>query len=322
MRHAQLSGPFAQAILAKLAEVAPSPLKAQHRRLGSPTHDEAFHRAYAKDQYLQRLRTGMGMEERFPDVIGKKVLEIGCGHGGISVFLAAVGAVQVVGIDVNDEHLKYGREFAHEVSSRGLKHVEGNVRFEVMDCHSLTFEAESFDLVLADNLFEHVVGPKRVLEEVFRVLKPEGILAVPTFSSIWSKHGLHLKNGLRVPWANLVFSESTIVEVVKQRAGRDPSLYDAYPGLRGDPQTVRELRKHKDLNQMTHAQFVELALATGFRIEMFRVHATPVGRILAKLRGWTLEGLDSASNQTLEVLSTGAAALLVKPKRSPRSMSR
>lgn len=53
-----------------------------------------------------------------------------------------------------------------------------NVRFEQADGRALPFDSAVFDVVAFDSLLSHVPGPDRAIEEAFRVLRPDGCLAV------------------------------------------------------------------------------------------------------------------------------------------------
>jgi 2-polyprenyl-3-methyl-5-hydroxy-6-metoxy-1,4-benzoquinol methylase len=306
MKTMNLKGRLATTLLATLAEAAPDPLRKMKARMqvDSGANDP---RAYAREQMLSRARHGMGGVP-FPDLKGKDVLELGCGHGGIALHMAMLGAKSVTGIDVNDADLEVAKQLRAELAI-DMPGLAQRVRFEVMNGNAMNLRDAQFDVVVADNLFEHVDDPANVMRECHRVLRPGGVLVVPTFSSIWSKHGLHLKNGLKVPWANLVFAEETIVAVVKQRARAAPELLRHYPGAAHDVTRVRDLRRHRDLNDITHQAFLDMAKQAQFEIDMFVVYATKSGRVLRKL----LPGLISEQGQLLDVLSTGAGALLRKP---------
>ena len=141
-----------------------------------------------------------------------------------------------------------------------------------------------------------------------RVLRDGGLLAIPIFSSILSKHGLHLKHGLRLPWLNLVFSERTIVDALAWRARRHPELYTMYPGLEGQPQRVRDVRRHRDLNDLTYAEFRRLAAETGFKLRYFKILPTLTGLFLQRIPGLRETRLG-------DIFSLGASALLVAAPR-------
>jgi hypothetical protein len=149
--------------------------------------------------------------------------------------------------------------------------------------------------------------------EAARVLRPGGRLLVPVFSSIYSKYGLHLKNGLKLPWANLLFSERTIVRAMLRLAADDPKLVEIYPGLADSPERVRDLRRYKDLNDITFRRFKLMAAKTGFEVEWFKPLPTPAGHVVRRLPVLR-------NTRLMDELSQGAGACLRKPReRSPES---
>jgi ubiquinone/menaquinone biosynthesis C-methylase UbiE len=287
-------------ILYRLAKSWPSPMARMNHELGAEPGTEAYNMAYAQQQFDYKVRNGMLRE-----VTGLDVLEIGAGHGGISCFMAAVGARSVVGIDLNTKHLEFARRFAKIASARYAPDYELPVRFEEMSADRMTFPDATFDLVLADNVFEHFTDPEAVMRESYRVLRPGGGILVPVFSSILSKYGLHLKHGLKMPWANMFFSERTIVRTMRRLGDENPKLVDIYPGLADSPQTVRDLRRHKDLNDITYREFKAMASRVGFKVESFSIYSTRLGKVLCRVPV-------VRSTKLMDVLSTGAAAYLRK----------
>lgn len=98
-----------------------------------------------------------------PRCRGHQVLDAACGVGYGSQILREHGAARVVGIDLAFDAANYGNihfgESAHFLS--------GNVE-------RLPFRANSFDAVLSFETIEHVPNPALVLDEVKRLLKPNG----------------------------------------------------------------------------------------------------------------------------------------------------
>lgn len=283
-----------------LAKKWPSPMAKMNRAFGAEPGTAEYDMAYAQHQFDWKVRYGL-----LRPVMGLDVLEIGTGHGGISCFMASVGARSVVGIDLNTRHLEVARQFAKSVSDRtGFKLP---VSFLEMDATKTTFDDGQFDLVLADNVFEHFIEPEAVMAEAFRVLRPNGQLLVPSFSSIYSKYGLHLKHGLKMPWANIPFSEKTIIRAMVRLAKDNPQLFELYPGLSDNPQRVRDLRRYKDLNDITYRTFKRMAARTGFTVEEFAPEGTRMGKLLSRLVPGFRESI------LMDVLSKGAVALLRKP---------
>jgi ubiquinone/menaquinone biosynthesis C-methylase UbiE len=295
-------------LLYTLSKRWPSPVKERESKLGEYPTSEQYLLNYALHaQYLQKLKQGVSFN--FHD---KEILEIGCGHGGITCFLAVNGAKKVVGIDLNTRHLEIAKKFANRFSFglNGKDSFSLPVEFYEMNVFDLMFPTESFDIVLADNVFEHFTDPEKALSESYRVLKPGGMLIVPIFSSIWSKYALHLKHGLKVPWANLFFTEKTICKVMYRLALEKPNLFEAYPGLKDKPTRVKDIRKYKDLNDITYGKFKRMATETGFSIQSFFPVASKDIRFFAKV----IRHLPLLDRSLIaDVFSTGASAVLVKP---------
>jgi len=297
-------------ILYFLSKRWPSPVKQKVKKLGSDPTSEQYLMNYAlHSQYLAKLRTGVKF-----DFLNKEVLEIGCGHGGITCFLAVNGAKKVTGIDLNTRNLEISKKFASQFSFKLNEKDSPSlpVAFYEMNVYDLKFPAESFDIVLAENVFEHFTEPEKALSESYRVLKPGGKLLVPIFSSIYSKYALHLKHGLKVPWANLFFTEKTICKVMYRLAGENPKLNDSYPGLRDKPDKVRDIRKYKDLNDITYGKFKRMATKEGYILQSFTTLAPKGIRLISKI----IRHIPIIKRSILaDIFSTGASALLVKPKK-------
>lgn len=290
---------FSDRLLYSLAKRWPSPVAKLHLDLGFEPGTHDYDMAYAQRQFDGKVRGGMGRP-----VTGLDVLEIGAGHGGISCFMAAVGARSVVGIDLNTKHLEIARTFAKQFAETTGHRLP--VSFLEMNATKLAIDEGQFDLVLADNVFEHFDDPEAVMREASRVLRRSGGLLVPVFSSIYSKYGLHLKHGLKMPWANLVFSERTIVRAMQRLARDNPQVDEWYPGLAESPSRVRDLRRYKDLNDITYKKFKKMAERTGFKVERFAPEGTRAGKVLSRL----VPGFRNSF--LMDVLSTGASAYLRK----------
>ena len=98
------------------------------------------------------------------------VLDIGCGPGTITAGLAR-RARTVVGVDSSAEVVESARRRARE---EGVD----NASFESGSAYDLPFDDESFDVVYAHQLMQHLSDPVRALREARRVLRPGGLVAV------------------------------------------------------------------------------------------------------------------------------------------------
>ncbi|MFC7221471.1 methyltransferase domain-containing protein [Streptomyces polyrhachis] len=102
---------------------------------------------------------------------GLRVLDVGCGPGTITADLAArVAPGRVTGVDTAPGVLADARA---EAAARGV----ANVEFAVGDVERLDFPDDSFDVVHAHQVLQHVAEPVRALREMRRVCRPGGVVA-------------------------------------------------------------------------------------------------------------------------------------------------
>jgi ubiquinone/menaquinone biosynthesis C-methylase UbiE len=103
---------------------------------------------------------------------GMSLLDVGCGPGNITADLAdRLVKGSVVGIDLSDEVIRLARsQYANE--------SQPNLSFEVADVYDLDFSENSFDVVYAHQVLQHLSKPVEALREMRRVLRPGGTLAV------------------------------------------------------------------------------------------------------------------------------------------------
>jgi len=104
--------------------------------------------------------------------IGGRVLEVGVGTG-ISLPRYAKNC-SLVGIDIADAMLDKARQRVRDLDLHNVEDIA------VMDAENLRFEAESFDVVVAQYVVTAVPDPERALDEFMRVLRPEGELIITT----------------------------------------------------------------------------------------------------------------------------------------------
>lgn len=92
---------------------------------------------------------------------GRRVLDIGCSGGVIADSLSRAGA-RVLGVDIDREGLAHARA------------AFPDAQFAFADGEALPLASGSVDVVVFNHIYEHVVHPERVAEEIRRVLKPGG----------------------------------------------------------------------------------------------------------------------------------------------------
>lgn len=131
---------------------------------------------------------------------GQRVLDIGCGWGGLAQYMAQHYGVSVVGVTISEEQQKMA-----QARCQGL-----DVTILLQDYRDLN---EQFDRIVSVGMFEHV-GPKNYatyFEVVDRNLKPDGLFLLHTIGSNKTDHHVD-------PWINKYIFPNGCLPSVRQIA--------------------------------------------------------------------------------------------------------
>ncbi len=106
-----------------------------------------------------------------------RILDVGCGGGGLIKFLERKEFKKIFGIDISGRAVE-------RCKKRGIKDVF------VEDGAETKFDDKMFNIIIADNVLEHIKDENAALNEWNRILKKNGrlIVFVPAFSFLWSQH--------------------------------------------------------------------------------------------------------------------------------------
>jgi len=116
----------------------------------------------------------LGLIDRVAKLLGKRVLDVGCGGGILSESMSSKGA-DVTGIDLGEKALQVAR----------LHGLESGVRvdYRLVSVEALAEEMpESFDVVTCMEMLEHVPDPAAVVKACARLLKPGGTVFFSTIN--------------------------------------------------------------------------------------------------------------------------------------------
>jgi SAM-dependent methyltransferase len=235
---------------------------------------------YALFEYYRSAKV-IAFLERAGVAIDGRVLDAGCGGGGMPLSLAE-HARFVVGIDPIDRFGDAGVRLARE---RGLT----NLRFARADGLALPFTAASFDLVLSHAVIEHVPDATQYLRECRRVLAADGrcYLSTAPYLSFAGAHlprlrvpvPLHLVVGRRAAFRTFQILARRAPWTLREPAHENSFIRDARRGI----------VKHDDLLEKVRVTRLRRQIAdAGLRIVREELHVTgtvrrlpgPVGRWL------------------------------------------
>lgn len=104
-----------------------------------------------------------------------KILNVGAATGATSEMLSKFG--EVTSLEYDEFCCKFLKE------KTGIEAINASLT-------DLPFEDDSYDIICAFDVIEHIEDDIKAIEEIHRVLKPNGkyFLTVPAFQSLWSNH--------------------------------------------------------------------------------------------------------------------------------------
>jgi cyclopropane-fatty-acyl-phospholipid synthase len=108
---------------------------------------------------------------------GQRVLDIGCGWGGMALYLNRVANVDVLGVTLSEEQLKIARRRAEEAG------VADRVKFELIDYRDVQGQ---FDRIVSVGMFEHVGVPqyRTFFRTCHNLLQPDGVMLLHTIGRL------------------------------------------------------------------------------------------------------------------------------------------
>lgn len=243
--------------------------------------------------------------------IGGRVLDAGCGGGGMPLSLAEE-AEFVVGIDPIDRFRDAGIRLGHE-------RAQPNLAFARADGMALPFRDRSFDLVLSHAVIEHVSDAPRYLDECARVLKRDGTMYLSTapYLSFAGAHlprlkvpvPLHLLAGRRAAFAAFRWLARHATWTLREPANENSFIKAALRGECKEDDLLEKVRVRRLRDQVR---------AAGLRIVAEELHVTNTFRRLpAPLPRWLR---DSALTQDI-VTSSIEYVLAPRQRSTERSAS-
>lgn len=139
-----------------------------------------YYKNYQRNMYEMSAKYSM-----FVDIIEKldpkRFLDLGCGDGSFAVEIKnKLDIDELYGIDISGEAAQKAQEKGIQASSMDI------------DKEDLPFETNYFDCIFCGEVIEHVYSPDHLLQEMYRVLKPNGsiLLTTPNLASWFNRISL------------------------------------------------------------------------------------------------------------------------------------
>lgn len=142
--------------------------------------DPAFFDGYAQ---LPRSQFGLdgapewaSIHAMLPELLGKSVIDLGCGYGWFCRHARQAGAADVFGIDLSEKMLARARELTDDPG----------IRYQRADLEQLTLPEQTFDLAYSSLALHYLPDLTPFLETIHQALKPGGWLVFTTEHPIYT----------------------------------------------------------------------------------------------------------------------------------------
>ncbi|CEJ42867.1 methyltransferase domain-containing protein [Umezakia ovalisporum] len=168
-------------------------------------------RRQAQIDLIEELLKWAGVET------AENILDVGCGIGGSSLYLAGKFNAKATGITLSPVQARRAKERAMDAG------LSGRTQFQVANAQAMPFADDSFDLVWSLESGEHMPDKTKFLQECYRVLKPGGRLILVTWchrttndSPLTTDEQKHLQNIYRVYCLPYVISLAEYEAIARQ----------------------------------------------------------------------------------------------------------
>ncbi len=143
----------------------------------------------------------------------QEVLEVGCGIGVGSAYIAKNYGCRVMAVDVSDDMLKWAQQRAEREG------VVDRITFRKADIGALPFEDNRFDAVLVESVLAFVVDKREAIDELLRVTKPGG------YAGLNEVYWLEMPESMG-EWDNLSIGPAIITEAEWRTLWNETPLED------------------------------------------------------------------------------------------------
>ncbi len=245
------------------------------RRLSAVHQEGDLRRTTDKKQYRtwrnRELEQQLTLHFDARAIVGKDVLDFGCGTGELCQIMASLGPRSLTGMDQSAEAIRRASE------SCCLGATIEPVAFVCNENEpSIPISDESVDLICCFDVVEHLSCPNAVLSEWHRVLRPGGRVWV--WWSAWrGPFGHHLESLLPLPWIHLCCAERTIFQACAALYDHPdfvPRHWDLDPttGVKKPNKWLTTTRFYPFLNKLTRKKFEDYVRCAGLNITRREIH--------------------------------------------------
>ena len=190
--------------------------------------------AYSEDNFKNDNAPHLHIDKKLIkssfDLNGKRILDFGCGMGGMSLWYASNWDCEVYALDIDKHHVYVANHLKEKYQVSNVTFDKRNILDEPLK------KNERFDYVFLNDVAEHIAYP--ILKKIFEVLEvglaPGGKIFV-TYPPWKSPYASHVVHAVKIPWCQYLPKSYLMKLIAKnnlQIVGEEESdLIQAYNGL-------------------------------------------------------------------------------------------
>ena len=205
---------------------------------------------YAEDNFLNdeasHLKVDKQLIPQLMDLNGKRIIDFGCGMGGMTLWYAKKWDCEIYGVDIDQHHIEVAN-FLKE------KHQLYNVHFEKRNIVENPLEGK-FDYIFLNDVVEHIREDYlvNIFQQLEKALTPKGKIFI-SYPPWKSPYASHLNHVIKIPWCQYLPSRTLNGMIEKHNhpivGDLESDLKEAYAGL----------------NRMTHEKLMSVMNQTNLK---------------------------------------------------------
>lgn len=160
--------------------------------------DQDFFERYGQ---MPRSRDGLSsagewhqLRPLFPPLLGKTVLDLGCGYGWHSRYAAEQGAASVLGLDLSERMIEEAKR----------RNPAKNVTYKVCSVEEYEYPEDTYDFVISNLVLHYIADLEPIFKKIFRTMKEGGVFLFniehPVFTAGVNEDWLYREDGTPEAW--------------------------------------------------------------------------------------------------------------------------
>lgn len=160
--------------------------------------DRQFFDEYAKMSRSMQGLSGAGewhqLKPLFPDLSGKRVLDLGCGYGWHCKYAVECGAEQVLGIDLSEKMIHAAKD----------KNMDHKITYQVCGVDDYDYPMDSYDCVISNLVLHYIADLAAIFRNIYRTLGANGVFLLniehPVFTAGVNQDWIYDSDGKPQYW--------------------------------------------------------------------------------------------------------------------------